>query len=179
MKRFVAIDTGKFATKVASYDANKKATKKFSIRTAHCEGDFRDDAVEENTVIIQVGEGEVYKVGNGARGIGAELTTDKKLEVHRVCAMTALASVASKKEEDEFYVAVLLPAKDWASVPKREDFRDFILPEGKVSVKIKGSGDSPIMEKTFTIKKKYVFPESMGATLMRNAKCEIKTLNAK
>lgn len=166
MKRYVAVDTGKFATKVAFYDEKKDETKKFSIRTAHCDGDFRDDAVEENTVIIQVGDGEVYKVGNGARGIGAELTTDKKLDVHRICALTALASVASKKEEDEFYVAVLLPAKDWANVSKREDFREFILPEGKVTAKIKGQGNSPIMEKTFTIKKKYVFPESMGALFM-------------
>lgn len=168
MKRFVAVDTGKFGTKVAFYDEAKKVTKKFNIRTAHCDGDFRDDAVEDNTVIVQVDTlgDNVYKVGNGARGIGAELTTDKKLDVHRICALTALASIASKKEEDEMYVAVLLPAKEWANVSKREDFRDFILPEGKVTAKIKGAGNAPIMEKTFTIKKKYVFPESMGALFM-------------
>lgn len=166
MKRFVAIDTGKFATKVACYDEKKGATIKFSIRTAHCDGDFRDDAVEDNTVIIQQADGEVYKVGNGARGIGAEMTTDKRLDVHRICAMTALTSVANKKEEDEFYVAVLLPAKDWANVSKREDFREFILPKGKVSAKVKGQGNAPIIEKQFDIKKVYVFPESIGALFM-------------
>lgn len=36
MKRYVAVDTGKFATKVAFYDEKKDETKKFSIRTAHC-----------------------------------------------------------------------------------------------------------------------------------------------
>ena len=166
MKRFVAVDTGKYATKVALYDEKKDATKRFQIRTAHCEGDFRDDAVEDNTVIIQIGDGEVYKVGNGARGIGAELITDKKLDVHRICALTALASIASVKEEDEMVVAVLLPAKEWANVGKREDFREFILPTGKVTAKIKAKGDAPIQTKTFTIKKKYVFPESMGALFM-------------
>lgn len=167
MKRFVAIDTGKFATKVAFYDEGKDQTRKFSIRTAHCDGDFRDDAVEENTVIFHsdaIGE-QVYKVGNGARGIGAELTTEKKLLVHRICALTALANVASK-EGDEMHVAVLLPAKDWASVQKREEFREFILPDGKVSVKIKGAGEAPVTEKSFTIVRKYVFPESMGALFM-------------
>ena len=60
------------------------------------------------------------------------------------------------------------------------DFREFYLTRREsVSKNKKGSGDSPIMEKTFTIKKKYVFPESMEPLLMRNAKCEIKTLNAK
>lgn len=167
MKRFVAVDTGKFGTKVAFYDDKKNQTRKFSIRTAHCDGDFRDDAVEENTVIFQSNAigAEVYKVGNGARGLGAELTTDKKLDVHRICALTALANVASK-EGDEIHVAVLLPAKDWASVQKREEYREFILPTGEVSVKIKGAGDAPVMEKTFTIVKKYVFPESMGALFM-------------
>lgn len=168
MKRFVAVDTGKFATKVAVEIEDKDTVKRFSIRTANCDGDFRDDAIEENTVVVQadtLGE-QVYKVGNGARGIGAELTTDKKLDVHRICAMTALASVVSKSEEDEIYVAVLLPAKDWAVVSKREDFREFILPEGKVNIKIKGSGDAPINEKSFVIKKRFVFPESIGALFM-------------
>lgn len=168
MKRFVAIDTGKFATKVAVYDEKTKKIRKFSIRTANCEGDFRDDAVEESTVVMQssiLGDA-VYKVGNGARGIGAELTTDKMLDVHKICAATALSEVASVKEEDEMYVAVLLPAKDWAVVSKREDFREFILPEGKVSSKIKGSGNAPVYEKNFVIKKRYVFPESIGALFM-------------
>ena len=80
--------------------------------------------------------------------------------------MTALASVASTKEKDEFYVAVLLPAKSWAKVSEREDFREFILPSGEVTVKIKAKGDSPVLTKTFVIKKKYVFPESMGALFM-------------
>jgi plasmid segregation protein ParM len=166
MKRFVAIDTGKFATKVAVYNEKKDGVLKFSIRTAFCDGDFRDDAVEDSTVIFQCGDGDVYKVGNGARGLGAELTTDKKLDVHKICALTALASISSKKEEDEIYVAVLLPAKSWAKVSEREDFREFILPEGRVTCKIKAKGDSPIYEKTFVIKKKYVFPESMGALFM-------------
>lgn len=168
MKRFVAVDTGKFATKVAVYNEDKDTVKRFSIRTANCDGDFRDDAIEENTVVVQVdvlGD-QVYKVGNGARGLGAELTTDKKLDVHKICALTALASVASKSEEDEMYVATLLPAKDWAVVSKREDFREFILPEGKVNIKIKGAGDAPVIEKSFVIKKRYVFPESIGALFM-------------
>ena len=163
MKKFVAVDTGKFATKVAVYDEKANITRKFAIRTAHCDGDFRDDAIEDNTVIIQIGDGPVYKVGNGARGIGAELTTEKKLEVHRICAITALASCANKSGEDEFYVATLLPAKDWRG-SKREISR--LLPEGKVTVNFKSSSASSVDEKTFTIKQKFVFTESEGALFM-------------
>lgn len=168
MEKFVAIDSGKYATKVAEYNKAKKTVKKVSIRTAYCPGDFRDDAIEKSTVIMSAScfGDEVYKVGNGARGIGAELTTDKMLDVHRICAMTALTAVASSKEVDDITVAVLLPAKDWAEVSKREDFREYIVPTGEIKAKIKGTSASSVTEKTFNVKKVYVFPESQGALFM-------------
>lgn len=45
--RYIAVDSGKFATKVAEYDIQKKAVRKFSIRTKASDGDFRDDAIEK------------------------------------------------------------------------------------------------------------------------------------
>ncbi len=167
-RKYVTIDTGKYATKVSVYDEKSKNVKKFSIKTASCEGDFRDDAIEECTAVVQssiLGD-NVYKVGNGARGIGAELKTDKKLDIHKICVATALANVASEKEVDDIYVAILLPAKDWAVVSKREDFREFILPEGEITTKVKGHGFKAPVEKSFVVKKRYIFPESMGALFM-------------
>lgn len=167
--RFIAIDSGKFATKVAEYNPEKKSVKKFSIRTKANDGDFRDDAIENATVVVEI-DGHVYKIGNGARGTGASLDTNKASDVHRLCTLTALATLASSKEKDEIYVAVGLPAKDWADVSKRMDYKEYILPDGEVTVSIKKDSASPVVEKTFIIKKKFAFPESMGALFMDETK---------
>lgn len=170
MKRYVAVDSGKFATKVAEYipgekDSQKGRIKKFSIRTKASDGDFRDDAIEDSTVVVEI-DGTVYKIGNGARGEGAALDTDKKSDVHRLCTLTALAYLASANEMDEFCVAIGLPAKDWSVVSKRIDYKDYILPEGEMKISIKKRSTSPIIEKTFTITNRFVFPESIGALFM-------------
>lgn len=170
MKRYVAVDSGKFATKVAEFIPDKKnpktgKIKKFSIRTKASDGDFRDDAIEDSTVIVEI-DGVVYKIGNGARGEGAELDTSKKSDVHRLCTLTALAYLASANETDEFCVAIGLPAKDWSVVSKRIDYKDYILPEGEMKISIKKRSTSPVVEKTFTITNRFVFPESIGALFM-------------
>ena len=164
-KRYIAIDSGKFATKVAEYDIKNKKITKFSIRTKVNDGDLRDDAIENQTVVVQIGD-KVYKVGNGARGTGAALETDKATDVHKICTLTAIATLASKNETDEIYVAVGLPAKEWANVSKRMDFKDYILPAGECKVTIKKDSAATPIEKTFIIKERYVFPESIGALFM-------------
>jgi plasmid segregation protein ParM len=165
MVRYIAIDSGKFATKVAEYNAEKECTKKFSLRTKVAEGDFRDDSIEARTVVVEI-DGTVYKIGNGARGAGVELETSKKSDVHRLCTLTAIAMLASSNETDEINVAVGLPAKDWASVSKRMDYKDYILPEGEVSISVKKDSSSPVVKKTFVIKNRFVYPESIGALFM-------------
>ena len=165
MKRYVAIDSGKYATKVAEYLPTVGKVRSFCIPTKVGEGDFRDDAIEKATVIVGI-DGKCYKVGNGARGTGAELETTKMTDIHRTCTLTALAYLASENETDEFYVAVGLPAKDWAVVSKREDHKEYILPEGDMEIEIKPTSSSPVKKKKFSISKRFVFPESIGALFM-------------
>ena len=165
MVRYIAVDSGKFATKVAEYEISKDTVREFSIRTKSSFGDFRDDAIEAQTVIIETEDG-VFKVGNGARGDGVNLETDKKSDVHKLCTLTAIATLASANETDEIYVAIGLPAKEWANVSKRMDYKDYILPDGKITMSIKTSSSSPVIKKTFIIKQKFVFPESIGALFM-------------
>lgn len=165
MERFIAIDTGKFATKVAEYDPNKKTVKKFQIRTKVSDGDFRDDAIEANTVVAEI-DGISYKIGNGARGTGAALDTNKKTDVHKICMLTALATLASENEKDELNVAIGLPAKDWENISKRMDFKDYMLEKGDITISIKTSSSAPVVKKTFTIKNRFVYPESIGALFM-------------
>ena len=162
MERYIAVDTGKFATKVAEYDAVQGKIRKFQIRTKISEGDFRDDAIEDQTVIVEI-DGNVYKIGNGARGGDAALDTNKMSETHKLCTLTALATLASAKEKDEINVAIGLPAKEWANVSKREDYKAYMLPTGDITVSIKNNSQAPVIKKTFTIKNRFVYPESIGA----------------
>ena len=54
MERYIAVDSGKFATKVAEYNINTDRIRKFAFRTRIGEGDFRDDALERNTCIVEL-----------------------------------------------------------------------------------------------------------------------------
>ena len=63
MERFVAIDSGKYATKVAVYDNKTNTVKMFKFRTKISDGHFADDALEKNTVVMEH-DGKIYKVMN-------------------------------------------------------------------------------------------------------------------
>lgn len=165
MERYISVDSGKFGVKIAEYHADKDKTSVFTFRSKVSDGDFRDDAIEAQTVVVEI-DGKVYKVGNGARGTGAALETNKKSDLHKLTTLTALAMLASSNEKDVMNVTVELPAKDWAVVSKRIDYKEYMLPEGDVKIKIKRNSSSPIVEKVFTIKNSFAFPESIGALFM-------------
>lgn len=161
-KRYIAVDAGKYAVKSASYDLKTEKTKRFTFCTKISPGDFRDDALERNTFLMEI-NGEVYKIGNGAKGNGAALETSKQSQIHKNCILFAIANFCSAKEVDEVNIAVGLPAKEWAVVQKREDFKEFLFNEGEYHIKTKMSSAGEIEEKKFKIVHRYVFPESIGA----------------
>lgn len=165
MKRYISVDSGKFGTKIAEYMHEEDAIRKFSIRTKVSQGYMEDDAIEKNTVVVEI-DGQIYKVGNGARGDGASLDTDKNDKIHYISTLTALATVASANEIDEFYVAIGLPAKDWALPPKREEYKKAMLPEGDISITIRPNSKVEPVKKTFRIVERYAYPESIGALFM-------------
>ena len=167
MERYVAIDAGKFATKCAEYNIKKNETTKFHFATKMSEGNFKDDALEPDTYLAEI-DGKVYKFGRGATGIGASLVTDKTSEIHRNSILTALATMASDKEEDEFNVATCIPASDWSDVNKREIAKEYLLPSGKFEINFRGPMDKEVKKKVFTIKQetKLCLPESIGGLFM-------------
>lgn len=164
-KRYIAIDAGKYAVKAAMYNPETKITTKFSFSTKAGAGDFRDDALEKKTYLAKIGD-TVYKIGNGARGDGADLETTKQSELHKICTLFAISAFCSEDEEDEVYVAVGLPAKEWAVVQKREDFKEYLFSEEKYIVSTKMSSSAQPVEKKFHIEKCFAFPESIGALFM-------------
>lgn len=164
MERFVAIDSGKYATKVAVYDNKTNTVKMFKFRTKISDGHFADDALEKNTVVMEH-DGKIYKVGNGAVE-QADLVTSKMGDIHKVCVLTALAICASSNEVDDIHVAVGIPVKEWENVEKRVMYKTFILPEGETTVKLMQSSDTPPIEKKFRIASRHVYPESQGALFL-------------
>jgi plasmid segregation protein ParM len=161
MERYLAVDSGKSSTKVAVYDAKTDSVRKFKYRTKIGPGNFEDDAIGKNTYVAEY-DGKVYKIGNAA-ATEAEMNTSKKAMVHKVCTMLALAMVCSEDEEDEMHVSIGMPVKDWDNVELRNEYRNFILPDGKITVKYVKDGDEKPVTKTFTIASKHVYPETMGA----------------
>ncbi len=167
MIRRVAVDAGKSETKVAEYMEKLNVIRKFMFSTKTSDGDFRDDAIEQNTHLIEI-EGKCYKVGSGASGNGADNKRNKVSDTHKIAILTALAKIASSKEEDEFRVAIGIPAEDWCNVETREFVRSELLPMGKITVKYRDNSASEVVTKTFTINKDYrkVYAEGLGALCM-------------
>jgi len=161
MKRYIAIDSGKSSTKIASYDVNTKLITKRSFRTRIGEGTFEDDDPGAATYIVEY-EGKVYKIGANA-DTDASLSTSKKDFTHKLCTLYAIASFCSENEVDEVNAAIGIPVKDYEVVKSRNEYREYILPEGEITMSYKLTGTSPVVTKTFRIVTRQVYPESMGA----------------
>lgn len=164
MEIFVAVDSGKYATKVAYYNPNTDDVKTFKFRTKMSPGNFNDDALETSTVIVEYNN-EVYKIGNGAT-VEAALETTKASEIHKVCTLTAIAMCVGD-EDAEVHAAVGIPVKEWENVDKRNEYKNFILPDGEVTIKLMVKSESEPMTKKFTIVSKHVYPESQGALFLK------------
>lgn len=161
MDKYIAIDSGKYATKVASFDARNNKTTLQKFRTKISAGNFNDDALEACTIIVEF-NGNVYKIGNGAIQ-EAELNTSKASEIHKLCVLTAIAMNVSDNETDEVHAAVGIPVKEWENVDKRMEYKNFILPDGLIEMKLMFKSDSKPVIRKFKIKSKHVYPESQGA----------------
>ena len=161
MKRFIAIDSGKHETKVAVYDVatDTVLTRRFRTRTGI--GTFEDDNPGRDTFLMEF-EGKTYRIGRNADA-DAELQTTKKTLTHKLCTLYAIASICSENEVDEVYAAIGIPVKDYENVENRNDYREYILPQGEITVKYKNSGEGPIITKTFKIVERQVHPETLGA----------------
>lgn len=163
MVRYISVDAGKGATKVTEYLPAGKGIRRYSFETKISPGDLRDDSIEKNTFVADIG-GTVVKMGRGASGSGAELNTSKITSTHKLAVLAGIANLCSDNEEDTIYLASGLPAKEWAVVDLREQFKRFF-PREPQTVKVKWSGSDTIHEKHFTIEHVYAYPESIGALL--------------
>ena len=167
MKRYIAIDSGKSFTKSAvlnnKYLENKKEVPYFTrvFRTAFEDGaTFEDDEPGKGTYIVEF-EGDTYKIGKCASK-EAELDSSKKTLIHKLCTVLSIAKECSENETDEIVAAAGIPVDSYLVVKERNEYRDFILPLGKHTVKYRDL-DGVIKTKSFTIVQHFVYPETIGA----------------
>ena len=169
MKRYIAIDPGKYATKCAYLVQNEEgmSTVMFKFRTKVSDGNFNDDALEPSTMVVEYG-GKVYKVGRGALH-EAELSTNKMDELHRICTLAAIAGVCSENEVDEVHAAIGVPVKEWEIVEKREQYKKFMLPDDDViEIRMMSNTCKEPVVKRFKIVSRHAYPESQGAIFLKN-----------
>lgn len=153
MQRYVAVDSGKYATKAAMKKADG-SFKRVSFQTKYekksVEYIFNKD--ESHTVVFEDTE---YLVGHDAQENPASYTTDKKDLLHQITAMTAIGLLVDNG--DIVNLAIGCPISIYNNQTLRKEFRDFIAPPMKqIHVTIDG------IDKYFAFGKVLVCAESSG-----------------
>lgn len=161
MKRYIAVDSGKSFTKVAVYDEKAEQIRTENIRTKFDEGVFEDTDPGRDTALVEF-DGHVYRIGKGATK-EADLSTTKKLLIHKLCTLYAIARECSSDQIDDVYCAIGIPVKDYEFPEARNEYRDYILPQEEITIRFKRNGDAPIETRTFRLVGRYVYPEGAGA----------------
>ena len=158
MSDYIAVDCGKYNTKISAFDTVTKARTKFKFRTKISDGTFDDDMLERGTFIVQINDGPVYKIGNAAK-TEPEMETSKKTEIHRVCTLSAIALAGASGEVN---VVIGIPLQIAGIPVERMAYKDYIIGDGTYKVRVKTDSDGPIMESEFSFKKRLVYPEGLG-----------------
>ena len=163
MTRTIAIDSGKFATKV-SMAAGIGTIDHLSFKTQMTEGVEKVDVGGDGTFSVEF-EGKKYLVGDQARG--QSFDRSKQNDLHRISTYVGVAMMMKKAGgfNDNVKLAIGCPLSIYINQDARQRYKDFIAPAGKrVVIKVDG------IEYTFTIVASYVFPESSGVIYLNSSK---------
>ena len=174
MNKHLAIDAGKHSTKVCIYDPAKEHPSYFKFRTKIGKGDFDDDMLEKDTVVVQIDNGPVYKVGQGGK-TEPSLETSKKTDIHRICTLAGIALAIGKESGNQVIDVSIGMALSQIGIPQeRLSYKDFILgEEGTMhTVKIKSSAAAAVVTVNFTCGKRMVYPEGTGPAFELAERCE-------
>lgn len=160
MDRYISVDSGKNGTKVCIL--RKDHIEKFTFSTRMDEGNMQD-VPEANTYIVEY-EGKVFKIGDGANK-QAPYETTKQSDIHKLSTLMAIALKVDNG--DRVNVVIGCPLTIYENVTQRENYKNYMLPEGNVKIKVKIGTN--IHEKTFAISKRMVLPEGSGIIYLKMA----------
>ena len=170
MSHYVAVDCGKYDTKVCALTG--KEIKRFKLRTKIGPGCFADDMLKKGTAIVQVNDGEPVMFGYGAQ-TEPVMETSKQTVTHRLATLASIAMALGEGEFQDVYVAIGMPLAIAGNAMTRIEYKDFILDtDGQThTVQWKTESTGPVHQTVFTIAKRFVYPEGCGVLWMFPEKC--------
>lgn len=169
-EKYVAVDSGKYQTKLNVYD-KKAGLSMQKFRTKISPGTFDDDMIGNGTFIVQVDDGDVFKIGREAKQ-EAVLESSKKSDIHKICTLAATAIACGGGEHGGVNIAIGIPYQTCQIPEERLDYKKFILgiPGEKHKVKIKTSSNAEPVTSVFSFNRQLVYPEGIGVLYEHPAK---------
>ena len=169
--KIVTSDAGKCNTKAFAFNSDIKnennpdgTISSYRIRTRCSDnGNFLSERFSPATMIVQIGDGPVMKVGKDATKDPSYITS-KLDKLHRDCVLTSFACLLGPGEHRDVIGCVTIPYESAKSVEECIEYKKFMLgePGEEFRIKIKCSASSPVEECVFSLKKTLVYPEGEG-----------------
>lgn len=156
MSKFIAIDSGKYATKACLRDSGKQSEKiKFRTKMDETEEEVANG---KNDCVLTY-DGKKYLIGDEAETIDYEKSKEK--DIHKLSTYAAIAKLAN--DGDTIGVAIGCPLSIFHNKEARNKYRDFMITTGETIIEING------VKKHINIDKVFVFAEGSGL-LYKNPK---------
>ena len=146
--RFIAVDTGKFATKAVTLRGD--GSERFITFRTKSEETMRTEAQGKSYIVEY--KGKRYLVGEQAEVSSAKLT--KAEDIHRISTYTAIHQLANG--DDTVVVAIGCPLSVFENPESKEAYKKYMFPERQIEIKVNET------TKKLTILSVIVFPESSG-----------------
>ena len=146
--RFIAVDTGKFATKAVTLRG--EGSERFITFRTKSEETMRTEAQGKSYIVEY--KGKRYLVGEQAEVSSAKLT--KAEDIHRISTYTAIHQLANG--DDTVVVAIGCPLSVFENPESKEDYKKYMFPDRQIEIKVNET------TKKLTILSVIIFPESSG-----------------
>ena len=146
--KFIAVDTGKFATKAVTLRGD--GSERFITFRTKSEETQRSEAQGKSYIVEY--KGKRYLVGEQAEVSSAKLT--KAEDIHRISTYTAIHQLANG--DDTVVVAIGCPLSVFENPESKEAYKKYMFPDRQIEIKVNET------TKKLTILSVIVFPESSG-----------------
>lgn len=146
--KFIAVDTGKFATKAVTLRGD--GSERFITFRTKSEETQRSEAQGKSYIVEY--KGKRYLVGEQAEVSSAKLT--KAEDIHRISTYTAIHQLSSG--DDTVVVAIGCPLSVFENPESKEAYKKYMFPDRQIEIKVNET------TKKLTILSVIVFPESSG-----------------
>lgn len=156
MRRHIAVDAGKYATKSAVRRCGDKPEKVDSFLTRMDESDIDFGSLSSGKNFAVAFDGKKYRIGDSASH--DSFVETKTEDIHKICTYTAISQFADNG--DEVILGVGCPLSIFINPTARNEYAKFMKGDGDVSIMVNG------ILHNFTIKSVSVFPESSGVVYL-------------